>query len=104
MKLRYERGALSDLDEIFSYIAKDNPQAASRLVARVEEVAARIAAFPHIGQATRNPRFRRFPVGKYLIVYEVGVSKWRKGARRCLASWLISMVMACEMTRYSIDI
>jgi toxin ParE1/3/4 len=72
MKLRYEGGALSDLDEIFSYIAADNPQAASRIVARVEEMAARIAAFPHIGQTTRNPRFRRFPVGKYLIVYEVG--------------------------------
>jgi addiction module RelE/StbE family toxin len=87
MKLRYERGAVADLDEIFSYIAKDNPQAASRLVVRVEEVAARIAAFPHIGQATRNPKFRRFPVGKYLIVYEVGkdevvIHYVRHGARR----------------------
>jgi toxin ParE1/3/4 len=87
MKLRYERGALSDLDEIFQYVAKDNPQAASRLVTRIEEVAARIAAFPHIGQATRNPKFRRFPVGKYLIVYEVGedeviIHYVRHGARR----------------------
>jgi toxin ParE1/3/4 len=87
MKLRYERGAVADLDEIFSYIAKDNPQAASRVVARVEEVAARIAAFPHIGRATRNPRFRRFPIGKYLIVYEVGkdevvIHYVRHGARQ----------------------
>jgi plasmid stabilization system protein ParE len=41
MKLRYERGALVDLHEIFAYIAQDNPSAAARLVARIEEVAAR---------------------------------------------------------------
>ena len=35
MKLRYERGALADLDEIFAYIAADNPAAAARLVADV---------------------------------------------------------------------
>jgi plasmid stabilization system protein ParE len=37
MKLRYERGALADLDEIFAYIAADDPEAAARLVARIEE-------------------------------------------------------------------
>jgi plasmid stabilization system protein ParE len=36
MKLRYERGALCDLAEIFAYIAADNPQAAARLVIRIE--------------------------------------------------------------------
>ena len=39
MKLRYERGALADLEEIFAYIAQDNPQAAARLVARIEQAA-----------------------------------------------------------------
>lgn len=39
MKLRYERGALADLEEIFAYIARDNRQAASRLVARIEQAA-----------------------------------------------------------------
>jgi hypothetical protein len=36
MKLRYERGALVDLEEVFSYIASDNREAAARLVARFE--------------------------------------------------------------------
>jgi toxin ParE1/3/4 len=72
MKLRYERGALADLDEIFAYIAADNREAAGRLVTRIEHAAARIAASPHIGGATRKPGFLRFPVGKYLIVYEFG--------------------------------
>ena len=30
MKLRYERGALADLDEIFAYIAADSREAAGR--------------------------------------------------------------------------
>jgi toxin ParE1/3/4 len=72
MKLRFERGALADLDEIFGYIAKDNRKAAAQLVARIEQVTARIAEQPHLGAATRNPKFRRFPVSGYLIVYEVG--------------------------------
>ena len=72
MKLRYERGALADLDEIFAYIAADSREAAGRLVARIERVATRIAASPRIGGTTRKSGFLRFPVGKYLIVYEFG--------------------------------
>ncbi len=87
MKLRYERGALYDLDEIFSYIARDNPEAAARLVARIEQTAARIAETPYMGEATRKLGFRRFPVGNYLIVYEVAADEViihyvRHGARR----------------------
>jgi toxin ParE1/3/4 len=71
MKLRYERGALSDLDEIFAHVAADSREAAARLLARIEGVAARIAASPHIGGLTRKSDFLRFPVGKYLIVYQI---------------------------------
>jgi plasmid stabilization system protein ParE len=42
-----------------------------RLVAHIERVATRIAASPHIGGTTRKSGFLRFPVGKYLIVYEI---------------------------------
>jgi toxin ParE1/3/4 len=87
MKLRYERGALADLDEIFAYIAADNPAAAARLVDRIEDAARRIAATPYMGEATRKSGFRRFPVGNYLVVYEVGKSEVvihyvRHGARK----------------------
>jgi hypothetical protein len=37
MKLRYERGALADLDELLAHISADNPKAAARLAARIEE-------------------------------------------------------------------
>jgi toxin ParE1/3/4 len=87
MKVRYERGALADLEAIFEYIAADNPRAAARLVARIEDEATRIGATPYIGQATRDPKFRRLPVGDYLIVYEVGSAEVvihcvRHGGRR----------------------
>ena len=61
MKLRYERGALADLDEIFAYIAADSREAAGHLVAHIERVATRIAASPHIGGCllyTSAPRVR----------------------------------------------
>jgi plasmid stabilization system protein ParE len=50
-------------------------------------VSSLIAGFPYIGVVTRKPNLRRFPVGKYLIVYEVGVDEIviqyvRHGARR----------------------
>jgi toxin ParE1/3/4 len=87
MRLRYGRGALADLEEIFAYIAQDNREAAAKLVARVEATAARIADSPYIGEATRKSNFRRLPVGNYLVVYEVGeeeviIHYVRHGARR----------------------
>jgi len=90
MRVRYERGALSDLEEIFAYVAEDDRAAAARLVANIENTVKRIAANPRIGETTRNARFRRLPVGKYLIVYELGMDEViihyiRHGARR--RSW-----------------
>ena len=87
MKLRYGRGAIADLADIFAYIANDNPEAAARLVGQIEQVAAHLAETPYMGEATRKPGFRRFPVGNYLIVYEVGsdeviIHYVRHGARR----------------------
>jgi toxin ParE1/3/4 len=87
MKLRYSRGALADLEGIFSYIARDNRRAAARLVARIERVSSLIAEHPYIGTVTRNARFRRFSIGNYLIVYEIGMDEIvihyvRHGARR----------------------
>ena len=71
MRVRFNRGALTDLDEIFSYIAKDNPTAAAELVDRLEEVTALLGHSPSIGQKTKRPGLFKHPVGKHLIVYEV---------------------------------
>ncbi len=60
MKLRYGRGALADLEEIFAYIEQHNPTAAARLVGRIENAAKRIAESPYIGETTSRHRFRRW--------------------------------------------
>ena len=56
----------------FFHTLLDNRRAAAQLVARIEQATAEIAEQPHLGVVTRNSKFRRFPVGNYLIVYEVG--------------------------------
>jgi toxin ParE1/3/4 len=71
VKVRFSRGALAELDEIFAHIAADNPRAAAELVARIEHVATLIGDSPEMGQSAGREPFRRFPVGNYLIVYEI---------------------------------
>jgi len=79
--------ALSPISMRFCVLAQHAREAAAKLVARIENAAARIAETPYMGEATRKPRFRRFPVGNYLIVYEVETDEVivhyvRHGARR----------------------
>jgi plasmid stabilization system protein ParE len=60
MKVRYERGALADLEEIFRYIAKDNRRAASGLVARIEDAAARIGSALYMARRHATPNSADF--------------------------------------------
>jgi toxin ParE1/3/4 len=73
MKIRLSRRAFSDLEEIFSYIARDNPVAAAAVVDRVQVSIALLADFPDIGHLTDRADFRVLPAGRYpyLIFYEV---------------------------------
>ena len=49
MNVRFNRGALSDIDEILNYIADHNPKAATELLERFEGVARLIGETPEIG-------------------------------------------------------
>jgi addiction module RelE/StbE family toxin len=87
MRVRFNRGALRDLEEIFDYIATVNPRAGAAFVSRIEEAAALIGYAPEIGVKTRRPEFRKFPVGDYLVIYEIMadeviVQYVRHGARK----------------------
>jgi len=60
-----------DLEEIEEYISRDNPEAAGRLIQRIEETCNLLAKNPEAG-ADRSellPQLRGFPVGNYLIFY-----------------------------------
>jgi len=63
--------ALQDLDELWDYIAVDNPDAADQFVDLIEEKCRLLAEFPKIGASCESlhPALRYLPVGKYLIFY-----------------------------------
>jgi len=64
--------AESDLSEIWSYIAKDNPGAADRFLALLYEKCRSLAEAPGIGpeRPELGDALRGFPVGNYVIFYK----------------------------------
>ncbi|MDD2901121.1 MAG: type II toxin-antitoxin system RelE/ParE family toxin [Syntrophales bacterium] len=63
--------AETDLEEIWWYIAQDNPDAADRVLDKIEERCRTLAQFPNMGfsRDELHPGLRSLPVGKYLIFY-----------------------------------
>jgi toxin ParE1/3/4 len=63
--------AEQDLDEIWWYIAQDNPDAADRLLDKIEASCQTLAEFPPMGLSRDElyPGPCSLPVGKYLIFY-----------------------------------
>jgi len=90
MKFRYTARALAEIDEIFSYIAKDNLPAAHRVIGHIEHTVELIGKLPKMGrvkyrQVVRMLPVRRFP--QYLVFYaiennEVVILNVRHAARR----------------------
>ena len=70
-EVRISDAARSDLEEIWIYIARDNPDAADRLIRAVVARFPKLAATPGIGwqREELSPRLRSFPVGNYVIFY-----------------------------------
>jgi toxin ParE1/3/4 len=65
MSARYTREALADLNQISSYLAKQNPAVAAAFLDAVEAVAERLARFPLSAQETKMPGVRATPVMRY---------------------------------------
>ncbi|MDI4657369.1 type II toxin-antitoxin system RelE/ParE family toxin [Xanthobacter autotrophicus] len=73
MKLRYAAPAQRHLEEIFAYIASDNPAAARRVMADLRAAATLLKAAPHSGwpgsaAGTREWVVRRRP---HVVVYRI---------------------------------
>lgn len=64
-------GAQRDLDEIWDYIAEDNPGAADRLIDEIRRKLEILAKTPLIGPLRPElmPGLRCFPVRRYVIYY-----------------------------------
>ena len=66
MKIRYTRRARRDLESIFEYIAKQNPDAALRVRAAIRHAIELVATQPHIGiKNAREPKLRSRLVSRY---------------------------------------
>lgn len=83
MKIRWTPPAVRALKEIWSFVSKDKPDAAKRLVARLQQAAEALAGQPHMGHAGRIPHTRELVVSgtPYILVYRV-----RSGGLEILAA------------------
>jgi len=65
--------ATRQLRAILSYVATENPAAASRIAARIEELRMLLGDNPNMGYKLPHGRLRRFPLRPYpyLIYFEV---------------------------------
>jgi toxin ParE1/3/4 len=73
MRVRYRLRAPLDIENIYHYIEKRNPRAATDVVARVRFAAERLGNLPYMGHIGRaHGTFEWAVVGlPYIIVYEI---------------------------------
>jgi len=73
MRIRYTAAALREIDEILSYIAKDNPLAADEVAAVLRATVRRLSEYPRLAIETDEPGVRVAPVlpYRYLIFYSI---------------------------------
>lgn len=73
MKLRFRPDALADLEDIYDYIAADDPAAADELIHLIREKCKFLAKTPYGGRARPEIRsdLRSFPVKSYVIFYRI---------------------------------
>jgi len=73
MRVVLTKVATRQLEAILAYVAAENPMAAQRIVARVEQVRDFLSRNPHAGYKLPHGRLRRFPLRPfpYLLYFEV---------------------------------
>jgi toxin ParE1/3/4 len=73
LKTRWTRPALADLEAIGDLVARDNPRAAERLVARIGAAVETLRGHPHMGRPGRIVGTRELVVAEtpYVIPYRV---------------------------------
>ncbi|MCA1493291.1 type II toxin-antitoxin system RelE/ParE family toxin [Ensifer sp. NBAIM29] len=71
--LRWTRRAVRRLDQTGSYIAKDDPEAAARVVARIVSAADNLASQPAMGRVGRMKGTREYVFADipYIVAYRV---------------------------------
>ena len=89
MKVRWAPEAEQDRDDIWNYIAGNDPLAAARMDQVFSEAAARLADFPMLGHVGIIPGTRELvPHESYRLVYEVAAEED--------AVWVLALVHAAR--------
>jgi toxin ParE1/3/4 len=73
MRVVFSRAAQADIAEIHRYIARNNPKAAERVVAAIEESTGRLEKLPFSGRIGSTAETRELVVRAlpYIVVYRV---------------------------------
>ena len=74
MKILWTEPAISDLEAIQDYIARDSELYANDFVASILDETQRLESFPKIGRATpeaHSPNIRELLYGSYRIIYRI---------------------------------
>lgn len=71
MSVRWTQPALGDIAGVFAYIARDNEEAAVRVVDELMAAGAGLALHPRMGRPGRVRGTRELVVGRYVLVYRM---------------------------------
>jgi toxin ParE1/3/4 len=74
MKIRWLRKALHNLEAIHEYSARENPEAALKLIIKIRTAVKQLESFPEMGRVGRVKETREIVVNPYFIVYRVNGS------------------------------
>jgi toxin ParE1/3/4 len=74
MRCRISRPAQNDIDDIWDYIAQDNPAAAKRFAVSLGGKFFMLAKHPRAGRGCNEiaAGLLHFPIGNYVIFYRIG--------------------------------
>jgi addiction module RelE/StbE family toxin len=75
MKIIWSEPAVTDLDAIRTYIARDSETYADAMILEIFEATDRLERFPESGRVVpelNNPATREIIVGSYRVMYDIG--------------------------------
>ena len=71
MKVKWLRKALYNLQVIYKYIAKDNPEAVLKVVIKIRASVNQLENFPLMGRIGRVKETREIVINPYFVIYRV---------------------------------
>jgi toxin ParE1/3/4 len=73
MKVVWTEYALHTLEQVHGYIARENPKAASRVIAKLKRATRKLSQFPSFGRVGVREGTRELVIGNlpYIVVYRV---------------------------------